>query len=329
MPGAESHAAYVYCAVASLALLDALPLLDNAFERGLRAAVEAHNKPKTGNKMQTSETDTLTGAGTPTGSAAPTSQENTAPETSEKRPLRVEDYLYVSGVRDRLAWWLAERQLQSGGLNGRPEKLPDVCYSWWVLASLAILGRLEWIDADALADFILAAQDPGDAPAAAEAGSSQAAAASTTAPENKGSLSATATSTTAAAAAQDSTTPFPSTDSIATFATGAKPADATAAASPSIASAATTNVDSSAGGGGGISDRPGDMADPFHTVFGLAGLSLLAHTPRRHSSVDRGPSGQERWVALADSLRIVDPVLCMPRDSLERRGIHIKLLSSH
>ena len=29
---------------------------------------------------------------------------------------------------DLLGWWLAERQLNSGGLNGRPEKLPDVCY---------------------------------------------------------------------------------------------------------------------------------------------------------------------------------------------------------
>jgi geranylgeranyl transferase type-2 subunit beta len=27
--------------------------------------------------------------------------------------------------------------------------------------------------------------------------------------------------------------------------------------------------------GGGISDRPGDMVDVFHTLFGLAGLSLL------------------------------------------------------
>lgn len=27
--------------------------------------------------------------------------------------------------------------------------------------------------------------------------------------------------------------------------------------------------------GGGISDRPGDMVDVFHTVFGVAGLSLL------------------------------------------------------
>lgn len=31
-------------------------------------------------------------------------------------------------------------------LSGRPEKLPDVCYSWWVLASLKILGKVHWID---------------------------------------------------------------------------------------------------------------------------------------------------------------------------------------
>ena len=27
---------------------------------------------------------------------------------------------------ETLGWWLAERQLPSGGLNGRPEKLEDV-----------------------------------------------------------------------------------------------------------------------------------------------------------------------------------------------------------
>lgn len=27
---------------------------------------------------------------------------------------------------DTLGWWLAERQLPNGGLNGRPEKLEDV-----------------------------------------------------------------------------------------------------------------------------------------------------------------------------------------------------------
>ena len=63
-------------------------------------------------------------------------------------------------TRNMLAWWLCERQLdQSGGLNGRPEKLPDVCYSWWVLASLRILGKIQWINREKLSRFILAAQD--------------------------------------------------------------------------------------------------------------------------------------------------------------------------
>lgn len=61
--------------------------------------------------------------------------------------------------RNTLAWWLAERQLPSGGLNGRPEKLPDVCYSWWVLSSMTILGKLHWIDAEKLKNFIYACQD--------------------------------------------------------------------------------------------------------------------------------------------------------------------------
>lgn len=46
--------------------------------------------------------------------------------------------------KDLLGWWLCERQVKSGGLNGRPEKLPDVgcfpfldmCYSIWILMTL-------------------------------------------------------------------------------------------------------------------------------------------------------------------------------------------------
>jgi geranylgeranyl transferase type-2 subunit beta len=60
---------------------------------------------------------------------------------------------------DGLGWWLAERQVDSGGLNGRPEKQSDVCYSWWILSSLSILGRTHWIDKAALAAFILDCQD--------------------------------------------------------------------------------------------------------------------------------------------------------------------------
>lgn len=91
---------------------------------------------------------------------------------------------------ERLGSWLSERQTPGGGLNGRPEKKEDVCYSWWVLASLAILKRTHWIDRDALISFILSSQDPET---------------------------------------------------------------------------------------GGLSDRPGDMVDVWHTCFGLAGLSLLQY----------------------------------------------------
>ena len=60
--------------------------------------------------------------------------------------------------RDRLGGWLSDRQLNNGGLNGRPEKLEDVCYSWWVVSSLAMIDRIQWIDRDKLAQFILRCQ---------------------------------------------------------------------------------------------------------------------------------------------------------------------------
>lgn len=63
---------------------------------------------------------------------------------------------------DLLCWWLCERQCDSGGLNGRPEKQADVCYSWWILSALKILGRVSWISRDKLADFIVKCQDDDD-----------------------------------------------------------------------------------------------------------------------------------------------------------------------
>ncbi|KAF2090817.1 rab geranylgeranyl transferase [Saccharata proteae CBS 121410] len=62
--------------------------------------------------------------------------------------------------RDRLGGWLSERQMPNGGLNGRPEKLEDVCYSWWVMSAMAMIDRLHWVDGEKLAAFILKCQDP-------------------------------------------------------------------------------------------------------------------------------------------------------------------------
>jgi prenyltransferase beta subunit len=36
--------------------------------------------------------------------------------------------------------------------------ISQVCYSWWDLAGMSIIGRLEWINRDKLIDFILGAQ---------------------------------------------------------------------------------------------------------------------------------------------------------------------------
>ncbi|KAI1739417.1 terpenoid cyclases/Protein prenyltransferase [Xylaria scruposa] len=61
--------------------------------------------------------------------------------------------------QEKLGSWLCERQLDNGGLNGRPEKKEDVCYSWWVLSSLSMIGRTHWINHDKLIKFILTCQD--------------------------------------------------------------------------------------------------------------------------------------------------------------------------
>lgn len=87
----------------------------------------------------------------------------------------------------------------------------QVCYSWWVAASLSILKKLHWINADKLRRFILSAQDPD----------------------------------------------------------------------------------------GGIADRPGDEPDIFHTLFGLAGLSLLGYP----------------------ELVPIDPVYCMPSEVIRNLGL--------
>lgn len=71
----------------------------------------------------------------------------------------LESYLGEEG-KDRLGAWLSERQVEeSGGFNGRPMKLVDCCYAWWVGSSLAMLGRLHWVDGEKLAEFVLKCQD--------------------------------------------------------------------------------------------------------------------------------------------------------------------------
>ena len=57
--------------------------------------------------------------------------------------------------KDKLGLWLSRRQTLQGGFNGRPEKLPDVCYSWWILSSCYMIERQEWINLEKLKEYIL------------------------------------------------------------------------------------------------------------------------------------------------------------------------------
>ncbi|ELA47563.1 hypothetical protein VCUG_00886 [Vavraia culicis subsp. floridensis] len=54
----------------------------------------------------------------------------------------------------QITFFLINRQEASGGLNGRPYKKEDVCYSFWTLCSLDILNGTKYIDCDKLREYI-------------------------------------------------------------------------------------------------------------------------------------------------------------------------------
>lgn len=57
---------------------------------------------------------------------------------------------------------------------------------------------------------------------------------------------------------------------------------------------------------GGFSDRPGDITDPFHTLFGLAGLSLLGNK----------------------QIKPVNPTYCMPQETIDRLRLTPQILNT-
>ncbi|KAK0538635.1 Rab geranylgeranyltransferase [Tilletia horrida] len=192
--GLENDTRFLYCAVQALTLLGALDRLD----RTQTVAYVERCRNFDG------------GFGTRVGSESHAGQVFVCVAT-----LTLLDALPppTSPLHQSLSAWLSERQiLPSGGLNGRPQKLEDVCYSWWVLSSLSMLGRLHWIDGQRLRTFILSCQD----------------------------------------------------DEV-----------------------------------GGLADREGNVSDVFHTLFGVAGLSLLGDA----------------------SIAEVDPVFCLPAALTRKMGI--------
>ena len=60
---------------------------------------------------------------------------------------------------DKLAWWLAERQVKVGGFERTTGKVTGRVLLWWVLSSLAATEEKTLIDLDKLKTFILRCQD--------------------------------------------------------------------------------------------------------------------------------------------------------------------------
>ncbi|KAF8966774.1 terpenoid cyclases/protein prenyltransferase alpha-alpha toroid [Flammula alnicola] len=115
----EVDTRFLYCAVNALSLLGRLDALDK--EKAVRYIERCRNYDG--------------GFGSSVGAESHAAQVFVCVAA-----LAILDRLDVVDV-DTLAWWLSERQLPNGGLNGRPEKLEDVCYSFWVLSALSILNK--------------------------------------------------------------------------------------------------------------------------------------------------------------------------------------------
>ena len=60
--------------------------------------------------------------------------------------------------RSRLIYWCLNRQ--QSGFNGRPNKPADTCYSFWVGASLTLLGAKDFINKECNFSFLMTTQVP-------------------------------------------------------------------------------------------------------------------------------------------------------------------------
>lgn len=65
---------------------------------------------------------------------------------------------------------------------------------------------------------------------------------------------------------------------------------------------------------GGISDRPGNMADIFHTYFGICGLLLLEYFQRQQDA--------EQYAAFDN----IDPTYALPTKVVRRLGLKAQTL---
>ncbi len=134
----EIDTRFSYCAVNALSLLDALPALteaDRAYLAAWRRGEPSSVPAPTYNPGQINVALTVRyvlscqnfdgGFGAVSGGESHAGQIFCCLGT-----LAITEALSFADNLGTLTWWLAARQLPCGGLNGRPEKLEDVCYRY-------------------------------------------------------------------------------------------------------------------------------------------------------------------------------------------------------
>lgn len=78
---------------------------------------------------------------------------------------------------------------------------------------------------------------------------------------------------------------------------------------------------------GGIADRPDNVADVFHTFFGVAGLSLLGYRLGEDSGVQdeeaQGSSDVAPTSSKGSLLQEIDPVYALPAKVTKKLGLQL------
>jgi len=151
----EIDTRFSYCALSCLSLLRALPSLDGASDSSTDSGNDIINVQKAVDYVASCRN--LDGGF----GCVPGAESHAGQIFCCVGALAIAGALHLLDD-ELLCWWLAERQCDSGGLNGRPEKQADVCYSWWILSALSILGRVDYINSKKLQSFILNCQDDED-----------------------------------------------------------------------------------------------------------------------------------------------------------------------
>jgi geranylgeranyl transferase type-1 subunit beta len=69
---------------------------------------------------------------------------------------KLDQVMDEDGWRSQLIHWCVHRQV--GGMQGRPNKAEDTCYSYWIGGTLCLLGTESLLNQDALRNYVLSCQ---------------------------------------------------------------------------------------------------------------------------------------------------------------------------